>query len=160
MKTWLQRMRGAVGIGVTWAVGWAPIGAITGWIAAAVFGFPAGAVVTNYALLFGALGLLGGALFSSLLSLTERHRGFHELSMPRFVAWGALGGLALGGLSVAAGLLGAGITALGAVMAGTATLLGAGSAAATLAIARSADTGGLLDEGEANAHAHKELGAG
>jgi hypothetical protein len=153
MKTWVQRIRGAVGIGVTWAVGWAPIGAIIGWITAAVFGFPAGAVTANYALMFGLLGLLGGAMFSSLLSLTERHRGFHELSMPRFVAWGAMGGLALGGLSVAAGLLGAGITTLGAVMAGTVTLLGAGSAAATLAIARAADPGGLLDEGEATDHA-------
>lgn len=153
MKTWLQRIRGAVGIGVTWAVGWAPIGAITGWITAAVFGFPAGVVTTNYALMFGVLGFLGGAMFSSVLSLTERRRSFLELSMPRFVAWGALGGLALGGLSVAAGLLGAGVTALGAVMVGMATLLGAGSAAGTLAIARAADTDGRLAKGEATDHA-------
>ena len=38
MNTWLQRIRGAIGIGLTWAAGWAPIGAITGWITASIFG--------------------------------------------------------------------------------------------------------------------------
>jgi hypothetical protein len=35
MQKWLQRIRGAVGIGLTWAAGWAPLGAITGWVTAA-----------------------------------------------------------------------------------------------------------------------------
>jgi hypothetical protein len=29
MNNWLQRIRGAVGIGLAWAAAWAPVGAIT-----------------------------------------------------------------------------------------------------------------------------------
>ena len=47
-----------------------------------------------------------------------------------------------------ASILGAGITPLGAVIAGTSTLLGAGSAAGSLALARSTDDRQLLEVGE------------
>lgn len=136
MKQWFQRMRGAIGIGLTWAAAWAPVGALTGWVTAMVLGFPLGVVTANYALLFGALGFIGGGIFSTVLSLAEGRRSFDQLSLPRFVAWGALGGLLLGGLAVTAGLLGGGVTLLGAVITGASTLLGAGSAGGTLALAR------------------------
>jgi hypothetical protein len=48
MKKWLQRIRGAIGIGLTWAAGWAPIGAITGWVTGVFLGFPLGVVTANY----------------------------------------------------------------------------------------------------------------
>ena len=153
MKQWAQRVRGAIGIGLTWAAAWAPIGAITGWLIAMVFKFPLGAVTVNYALMFGVLGLIGGAIFSAILSLREGQRRFNELSFPRFVAWGAIGGLLLGGLAITAGLIGAGLTTLGAVVVVTSTLLGAGSAAGTLAIARSAQSRALLQDGRDDARA-------
>jgi hypothetical protein len=153
MTKWLQRIRGALGIGLTWAAGWAPIGAITGWLTGMFLGFPLGVVTSNYAVMFGVLGFIGGTIFSTVLSLAEGRRNFSQLSLPRFVAWGALGGLVLGGLAVTAGILGSGFTSLGAVIAGVATLLGAGSAAGTLAIARSADNQTLLKESEGVAHA-------
>ena len=136
MKKWFQRTRGAIGIGLTWAAAWAPVGAITGWVTAMILGFPLGRVTANYALLFGALGFIGGGIFSTVLSLAEGRRNFDQLSLPRFVAWGALGGLLLGGLAVTAGILGAGVTLLGAVITGASTLLGAGSAGGTLALAK------------------------
>ena len=140
MKTLLRRIRGAVGMGLTWGAGWAPLGALTGWIVGTILGFPLGGVVRNYAILFAMLGFVGGAIFSSVLSLAERRRSFEQLSLPRFIIWGALGGFLLGGLSVGGGrLFGAGLDVLGAVIAGTTTLLGAGSAAGTLAIARAGD---------------------
>lgn len=37
-----QRMRGALGIGMTWAAGWAPVGAITGLVTGTLLGFPLG----------------------------------------------------------------------------------------------------------------------
>ena len=149
MKKWLQRTRGAIGIGLTWAAGWAPIGALTGWLTGMFFDFPLGVVATNYAVMFGVLGFIGGAIFSIVLSLAERHRSFDQLSLPRFVAWGAAGGVLLGGLAVTAGLLGSGATLLGAVMIGAATRLGAGSAAGTLAIAKkAANDGPLLNKGD------------
>ena len=139
MKSWLQRIRGALGIGVTWAVGWAPVGAIVGWITGTAFGYPIATIAMNYAILFGVLGFTGGAMFSTAVHLAEGRRRFEELTMPRFVVWGALGGLALGGLAVALGILGAGFDVLGATIAGAATLLGAGSAAGTLAVARAGE---------------------
>lgn len=147
MKTWLRRIRGAIGTGLTWAIGWAPVGAITGLLTAAFLDFPLGIVAGNYAQMFGVLGFVGGAIFSTVLSLAEGRRSFKELSLPRFVAWGALGGLLLGALAATAGLLGAGITTLGAVITAAATLLGAGSAAGTLVIARAAPSDALLEAG-------------
>lgn len=139
MKKWLRRIRGAIGIGVTWAAGWAPIGAVVGWITGVALGFPLAGIATNYAVLFGVLGFVGGTMFSTVVRITERHRSFDQLSMPRFVAWGALGGLGLGGLAVALSILGAGFGPLGAVIASVTTVLGAGSAAGTLAVARAGD---------------------
>jgi len=146
MMSWLQRVRGAIGIGATWAAGWAPIGAVTGWVTGTLLDFPP-SVVTNYAVMFGVLGLMGGTIFSIVLRLAEGRRSFEQLSLPRFVSWGALGGLVLGGLAVSASLLGSGFTSLGAVIVGATTLLGAGSAAGTLVLARAASDHALLSEG-------------
>lgn len=139
MTPWLKRVRAALAIGVTWAAAWAPLGAITGWITGTVLGFPLRSIATNYAVTFSVLGFVGGAIFSGVLRLAEGHRTFDHLSLPRFVAWGAIGGLALGALAVAGGLLGAGLTTLGAAIIGVSTLLGAGSAASTLAVARASE---------------------
>lgn len=148
MRSWLRRLRGAIGNGVTWAAGWAPVGAITGWVTAVVLGFPVGVVTANYAAMFGILGFLGGTIFSTILALAEGRRRFDELSLPRFVAWGTSGGLLLGGLAVTAELLGSGFTTVGAVITGATTLLGAGSAAGTLALARAARGRPRLERGE------------
>jgi hypothetical protein len=153
MTKWLQRMRGAIGMGLTWAAAWVPVGAVTGLITGVALGFPLGRIATNYAVMFGVLGFVGGTIFSTVLSIAEGRRRFAQLALPRFVAWGALGGLMLGGLAVTAGLLGSGFTILGAVIAGVATLLGAGSAASTLVIARAADNQALLKESGGVAHA-------
>ncbi len=149
MKKWMQRIRGAIGIGLTWAVGWAPVGALTGLITGVLLGgVPLGVIATNYAVMFGVLGLVGGTIFSTVLALAEGRRRFDQLSLRRFVGLGALGGLLLGGLAVTAGILGPGLTILDAAIAGVSTLLGAGSAAGTLAIARAADNQAFVKEAE------------
>ena len=48
----------------------------------------------------GLPGLVGGALFSVLLLVTEGRRRLAELSLPRSAAWGAVSGLAVGVLVV------------------------------------------------------------
>lgn len=59
-----------------------------------------------------------------------------------------MGGLLLGTLAVAVGLWGASsIPLIGVTVAGVATLLGASSAGASLAIARKAKDRGLLEDG-------------
>ena len=147
MKKWLKRIRGAMGMGLTWAEAWAPLGAVTGLITGLVLGLPLGTVVANYALLLGGLGFLGGTIFSTVLSIAERPHRFDQLSLPRFVAWGAFGGILSGVLAVKTGILGPCLTILDAVIVGVSTLLGAGSAAGSLALARRADDRELLEHG-------------
>lgn len=151
MTQWMKRVRGAIGIGLTWAAGWAPLGAITGLVTGNVIGLPLDVVIPNYAATFGVLGFVGGTIFATVLTLADGRRSFSRLSVPRFVALGAFGGLLLGGLAVGAGLFGAGATILGAVIT-AAALLGAGSAAGTLMIARASHSEALL-EGEDGADA-------
>lgn len=151
MKDWLRRVRGALGMGMAWALGWAPIGAVLGGALWAILDPPVGlmSVVEINALAFGALGFIGGTLFSSVLLLADGRQCFGELKMPRFAAWGAAGGLLLGGFAVFAGFWGSShVPFIGMTVLGAATLLGAGSAAGSLALAREADDRELRDAGE------------
>ena len=151
MRKWLRRIRGAVGMGLTWAAGWSPIGAVIGLVMGVVFigpGVGLAGVVARYVGLFATLGFFGGAIFSTVLRITEGRRRFDELSLPRFAAWGGLGGFLLGVLAITGGILGlGGLTPVTAIVAGAATLLGAGSAAGSLALARRAHDQELLEAG-------------
>jgi hypothetical protein len=96
-----------------------------------------------------ALGFLGGAIFSGVLRIAAGRRRFDELSLPRFGAWGAAGGLVLGALAVAGWQLDAGfgpvLWSRAAAMIGSVTLLSAASASGSLALARMAEERELLD---------------
>jgi len=93
MRNWLRRIRGAIGMGFTWAAAWFAVGFVPRW----VFGIEGD---LPFPLLFGGLGLIAGVSFSGLLVLTEGRRRFDQMSLPRFAAWGALGGLLLSALFV------------------------------------------------------------
>jgi hypothetical protein len=93
---WLRRIRGAIGMGITWAIGWAIAGVAlaAAWSIGApldgffrVFDAPAPAM--------GLPGFFAGATFSLVLAIAARHRKFEELSLLRFTLLGALGGLLL-----------------------------------------------------------------
>jgi hypothetical protein len=88
MGKWLRRIRGAIGIGFTWAAAWSAAGLVPRW----VFGFNADA---PFPLIFGVLGFLAGVTFSGVLVLTEGGRRFDQMSLSRFAGWGATGGLLL-----------------------------------------------------------------
>jgi hypothetical protein len=152
MTTWQQRLRGAIGIGLTWAAGWAPVGALTGAFVARAMDFPVATVATNYAVAFAALGLVGGAIFSILLSVVEGRRYFSQLSLPRFVLLGGVGGLVLGGLAVSASLFGMSMMGIGALALAASTMLGAGSAAVTLGIAMGSPGRLRIRDGDDLAH--------
>ena len=87
MKSWLRRIRGAVGMGLTWAAAWFGIGAIVGLATlqsgAAAFGSALAYLAIN-SLISAASGFLGGAAFSGVLSLAEGRRRFDEMSLGRF----------------------------------------------------------------------------
>lgn len=143
MMRWLRRLRGALGIGVMWALGWALFGGVLGLV------FDAGTAVTEMwmgALL--AVGFTAGTLFSGVLGIAGRRRRFDELSLPLFTTWGAVGGALLGlgvvGLVVASGPFPMlrGLALLIAIPAVGSAL----SAAATLQLARLAEDRALLEE--------------
>lgn len=142
MKQWLKRVRGALLMGVTWALVWAPAGVLIGLIVD-----PGDSMEEMWVLIGAYPGFLCGVVFSAVLVVAARHRRFEELSLSRFAAWGAVAGLLVAMLPIAAATADTGGTPflLGAVLIGTLTLLGAGSASASLALARKAERGSLLD---------------
>ena len=75
MQKWLRRIRGAIGMGVTWAAALFVVGFVPGW----VLGFNSD---LPFPILFGALGFIAGVIFSGLLVLTEGRRRFEEMSLP------------------------------------------------------------------------------
>jgi hypothetical protein len=135
MKKWLRRIRGAIGMGLTWAMAW--FGA--GLSLLLVVGF--GAADVPFPIVFGVFGFLAGVTFSGVLAIVEGRRRFDQMSLPRFAAWGGVGGLLLSGIFAWAAGLGGEFLVLGPVFA----LSGAGSAAGSLALARMAEDRELLD---------------
>lgn len=127
MRTWL-RIRGAIGMGLTWAAVWFAAGSVPRW----VFGVDTDAPLP---LIFGVFGLIAGVVFSAVLALTERRRTFDEMSLPRFAGWGAISGLVLSGIFAKAGSLSWGDVL---ALAPTLAVASAVSAAGSLAIARRA----------------------
>ena len=135
MTNWLQRARGAIGIGVTWAVAWSAAGLVPRW----VLGFNADA---PFPLVFGVLGFVAGITFSGILAVTEGRRGFDRLTLPRFAGWGAIGGLLLSGVFAKAASLGVGdVLAIAPIFA----LASAACASGSLALARRATMRELPD---------------
>lgn len=133
MNGWLRRLRGALGMGLTWAVGWALVGGVIELITNFVPGWN-GALVDMWPQTLAIPAFFGGAAFSVVLAVAGRRRTFEELSLPRFLAWGAVGGvllsipvLALSGFATGAW-----------VASGVVTSLCAASAAGTLGLARMA----------------------
>jgi hypothetical protein len=96
---WLRRIRGAIGMGITWGVAWGVVGSVPRWL----FGFNTD---VPFPLVFGVLGFIAGVIFSGLLMLTEGRRGFDQMSLPRFAAWGAVGGFLLSAIFTRAASLG------------------------------------------------------
>lgn len=138
MKKWLRRIRGAIGIGLTWAAAW--FGA--GLILLLIVGF--GAADVPFPLFFGLLGFLAGLTFSMVLGIVEGRRRFDQMSLPRFALWGGVGAFLLSGiLVVATGLGGDAFLLLGPVFA----LSGAGCATGSLILARKAVDREWVDAG-------------
>jgi hypothetical protein len=153
MGKWMRRIRGAIGMGFTWAAAWFAAGLVPRW----VFGFNSD---VPFPLVFGVLGFIAGVIFSGLLMLTEGRRGFDQLSLPRFAAWGAVGGVLLSAIFTRAASLGwADALAIAPTFAAASAICASGS----LALARRAgmrelrDTRGDTAEAALTGHEKRKL---
>ncbi len=143
MKKWLRRVRGAVGIGLTWALGGALVGMGIELIHN-VWPNPLGSLVDIWPAALALPAFLGGLVFSAVLGIAGRRRRFDELSLPRFAAWGAAGGLVVSLLPAAMAALGlvrllVPVWPLTAALVGPLTLGSAIAASGSLALARRAE---------------------
>jgi hypothetical protein len=137
MANFLRLVRGAIGMGLSWALAW--FGA--GMILRLIVGSGTGDVPLP--IVFGMLGFMSGVTFSGVLKLVAGRRRFDELSLGPFAGWGAVGGLLLWGVLAATAGPGGEPLILLPVFAAA----GAGSAAGTLALARKGEAPRLLDHG-------------
>jgi hypothetical protein len=156
MNKWLKRVRGTIGMGLTWAVGWAVAGLAIGVASILLPFLPWDAFFEVFDAPLPALaipGFIGGAFFSIVLGIAGRRHRFEELSLPRFAAWGALGGLLLVLFPFALVALGLASTEGSsvspwraiAVIGGPLVILSAASAAGSLMLARISERRELAD---------------
>ena len=145
---WLRRIRGAIGMGLTWGAAWFGGGMVI-LLGMLVTTGTTGADVP-YPIGFGALGFVAGVTFSGVLGLVAGRRRFDEISLPRFTALGAGGGFLFAVLFVVLVTLVddptflSNLVVLGPVFAAA----GAGCAAGALTLARRAEDEALLGAGE------------
>jgi hypothetical protein len=178
MKQWLRRIRGAIGMGLTWALGWGVAGLLIGVASILLPGLPWDAFFEVFDAplpAFAVPGFFAGVFFSAVLGIAGRHRRFRELSLPRFAAWGAVGGVLLILFPFALEALGLASTEGSsisrwqaiAVLTGPFIVLSAVSASVTLLVARIAEGRGSREAGEdvadvglTEGEAHELLGEG
>lgn len=94
----LARTRGALGMGFTWAFGWAAAGMLIGVASIVAPGRMWNAFFQVFDAPLPALaipGFVGGTIFSVVLSVVARRRPFGQLSLVHFALWGAVGGALL-----------------------------------------------------------------
>lgn len=138
MNGFIRRLRGILGTGLTWAVGWAVVfGGLMAFLGRPV------TIIAGFGLGMGLVGFFGGSLFAAILSITERRQRLEDLSLRRVALWGAISCLVLAG---AFSLIGGG----GFVwdFLATMTLLGAGCSSGTVAVARRVRRRELIEAGE------------
>jgi hypothetical protein len=133
VRKWLRRIRGAIGMGLTWGAAWFGAGVLLARVPGFYSDLP-------FALLFAPLGFVTGIIFSGILVGIEGRRGFDRTSLSRFAGWGAASGLLLSGIFVVGAALRGGalwgeFLAFGPPLAIASAVCAAGS----LAVARRAE---------------------
>ncbi len=135
MNKWLGSIRGAVGMGLMWAALWAAVGVLVGMLMdpnGSVDGLWVGPAVGVYP------GFVGGLVCSAVIGMAAPGRRLAELSVARVAAAGGMAGLLLGLLPLAINQppSESPLWLVVAVVLGSLTLLGAVTAAVSLALAR------------------------
>ena len=147
MKKWWQRIRAAIGMGLTWGATWFGAGILLARVPGLDSDLP-------FALLFAPLGFVSGIIFSGVLVAIEGRRRFDRMSLSRFAGWGAVSGLLLSGIFVVGAALRGGAVwgeflLFGPALATASAVCAAGS----LAMARRAESRALPGRGDDSAEA-------
>ena len=97
MGNFIRRLRGAMGIALTWGILWAAFGALLTLVVMVLSPeqVDAGEGPAKVATVLGLVGFLSGLGFAGLLHLGEKRRSIRELSLGRVALWGALGAAAI-----------------------------------------------------------------
>jgi len=88
----LRKLRGIIGTGISWAIGWSIAGTAIHW-SLALLGLVGSPDMMVAPFMYGLLGFYGGSVFGGVLALTEHRRSLSELRLGRVAVWGALAGL-------------------------------------------------------------------
>lgn len=151
MRTWPRRIRGALGMGLTWA--------LAGFLAGMgielihnIWPNPVGSAVDIWPAALAYPGFFGGVAFSTVLGIAGRRRRFDELSLPGVAAWGAVGGLLVSLIPAAMVAIGLAtpnvpLWRITVALLGPFTVGGAIAASGSLALARMAEDRELLHGG-------------
>ena len=153
MGKWVRSIRGAIGMGLTWGAAWSVAGLVPRWL----FGFNTD---VPFPIVFGVLGFVAGVIFFAILALTEGRRTLDQVSLPRFAAWGAVGGVLLSALFTRLAALGAGdVLVIAPVFAIACALCASGSLALARVAARRElpDIRGDAAESELTYHEKRKL---
>jgi hypothetical protein len=142
MKKLVRWIRGAVGIGVTWAALWVVVGAVVMSVVKVFHpeDIGPGEGFARAAAILSTLGFLSGIGFATVFSLAERKRTLRELSLVRVAVWGALGSVAIPVLMGTNGSMWPLVAFLGATF-----------STASVAIARR-DSAPMADRSDVDAH--------
>lgn len=100
MEKWMSGIRGAILLIVLWVVGW---GLGFGGLIEA-FIDPDGEIMDIWPTAMAIPGFIGGVVFAMALWLAEGRRRFDHVSIIRFVIWGAVAGVVIGGIAFAKGI--------------------------------------------------------
>ena len=144
MDEMLRKLRGLLGVGVTWGAVWGVIGGVIGVVVGMVSpdAWTWSNPILDWAVGMGLYGFVSGVGFGKILALAEGRRRLDELSLRRIAVWGVLGSAAVPLLFAAAGMFGAGTTWMEIVGAmGVTAFLGGVSAPGAVAVARRAELG-------------------
>lgn len=146
LNKWLRRVRGAVGMGLTWAIVWAPVAVLIGLIVD-----PTDSMDEMWPMIGALPGFLGGVVFSAVLGFAANRRKLSDLSIRKVALWGAGARLFVGVVPFLLGTAAASTRPwlLPTVVISSITLLCAASAAGSLWLARRGEN-----------HTSRDIGSG
>lgn len=136
MKRIVRRLRGALGLGLLWAIAGALVGGVIEGVLNILPGPDLLLGVDIWPAALAIPGFFAGIAFSAVLWAVEGRRSFEALRLPRIALWGALGGLVLGT-----------VVGLPAVVIAALSVTSGASAAGSLALARRAQRQDLIGDG-------------